>query len=77
MTIQANIEKYEAAKKAVTDHCMCASLERGAGKVIIYYPAGDFAVGGIRVDDSAAGLAQALPIMERHWQESFPGYKAA
>lgn len=72
MTIQSNIATYNAAMSAVQDHCMAASVERAAGKVTILYPIGYYP-NGFRVDDSAAGLRQALAVMERHWKESFPG----
>ncbi len=72
MTIQSNIATYNAAMSAVQEHCMAVSVERGEGKVIIWYPEGYYP-NGCRVDDSAVGLRQALEAMERHWKESFPG----
>ena len=70
--IQENIAAYNRALGLVAEHCMADSVERGSGKVIIWYPDGYYP-NGIRVDDSAKGLMQALPLMERHWLESFPG----
>lgn len=71
MAVQENIAAYNQALELVTGHCMASSVERGSGKVVVWYPEGYYP-NGIRVDDSAKGLSQALPIMERHWLESFP-----
>ena len=72
MTIQTNISAYNQALSAVSQHCMAASVERASGKVIVLYPMG-FYPDGVRTDDSAEGLRRVLPVMERHWMESFPG----
>ncbi len=69
--IQENVAAYNQALGSVAEHCMAASVERGSRKVIIWYPEGYYP-NGIRVDDSARGLAQAILLMERHWLESFP-----
>ena len=71
MAVQENIAAYNHALELVTEHCMAASVERGSGKVIIWYPEGYYP-NGIRVDDSTRGLAQAILLMERHWLENFP-----
>lgn len=75
MSILENIANYEAAMASVRDHHMAAQIERMAGKVIVWYPEG-YWPDGVRVDDSAKGLEQAISIMDRHWAESFPGYVA-
>lgn len=74
MTIQANIEAYEDAAKAVREHCMALRVTRAAGKVTVIYPDGYYP-NGVRVDDTAKGLRQAVEIMERHWKESFPAWE--
>lgn len=75
MTIIQNIAEYESAKLAVTNHHMCAKFIDDGGKVIIQYPDGDFLVDGLRVDRNAVMLRRAIEIMDRHWTESFPGYR--
>lgn len=73
MSIATNIETYQAALKAVKAHCMCARIEEAAGKLIVYYPEGDFRTGGLRIDRNAVMLRRALEIMEREWLASYPG----
>ena len=75
MTIQKNIHKFASAMEAVRNHCMAARIECDTSHVTIIYPEGDFPVHGVRVNRSAAGLQQAIGIMERHWKDSFPGYR--
>ena len=50
MSIIQNIEEFTAARRAVEAHCMCARLEEAAGKLIIYYPEGDFRTAGLRIE---------------------------
>lgn len=73
MSIIQNIEEFAAARLAVEAHCMCARLEEAAGKLIIWYPEGDFPTAGLRIDRNAVMLRKAVGIMERVWIESFPG----
>lgn len=73
MSIIQNIEEFTAARRAVEAHCMCARLEEAAGKLIIYYPEGDFRTAGLRIDRNAVMLRRAIDIMERDWLASFPG----
>ena len=76
MSVQENIEIYKAAKNAVVEHCMCAKLEESGSKAIVYFPEGDFPVGGIRIDRTANGFKQALERMEKFWLASYPGFVA-
>lgn len=44
----------------------------------VIYPAGDFPVDGLqsvvkRGEGRAVALEKLLPVMERHWAESYPG----
>lgn len=71
MSVQENIARYNDALDAVHAHCMAAHVEHASGKAIIYYPEG-YWPNGIRVDDTAKGLASAIPLMEKHWLASFP-----
>ena len=71
MTIQANIEAKQNAMVDLNDHCMCASAEYGPHYITIIYPYGDWPVDGIRVENSASGIGQALAVMEKHWKGSF------
>lgn len=73
MSIIQNIEEFTAARLAVEAHCMCARIEDAAGKLIVYYPEGDFRTAGLRIDRNAVMLRRALEIMEREWLASFPG----
>jgi hypothetical protein len=73
MSIIQNIEEFTAARQAVEAHCMCARIEDAAGKLIVYYPEGDFRTAGLRIDRNAVMLRRALEIMEREWLASFPG----
>lgn len=75
MTIIQNMIEYDNAKRAVMDHCMCAKFIDEGDKVIIQYPDGDFPVDGLRIDRNAAMMRRAVEIMDRHWTESFPGYR--
>lgn len=75
MTIIQNMIEYDTAKQAVMDHCMCAKFIDEGGKFIIQYPDGDFPVDGLRIDRNAAMMRRAVEIMDRHWAESFPGYR--
>lgn len=72
---RANLAAFEAARRAVVEHPMCGRLDEDRYNFTIVYPAGDFAVDGVRVVRSAAGLRQALERMERHWVESYPGHR--
>ena len=54
-----------------------ANIEESAGKLVVVFPEGDFPVQGLRIDRNAVMLRKALPIMERYWVESFPGYTPA
>ena len=71
--ILENIRAWNEAYEKVVNHPLCGRIEIGGGKVMIIYPAGDFAVDGVQVPRSAAMLDKALEIMERHWMESYPG----
>ncbi len=71
MTIQANIEAKQKAMDDLQAHCMCASAEYGPHYITIIYPCGDWPVDGVRVENSAAGIDQALAVMEKHWRASF------
>ena len=73
MSIIQNIEEYTSARRAVEAHCMCARIDETAGKLIVYYPEGDFITGGLRIDRNAVMLRRAIDIMERDWLASFPG----
>lgn len=73
MTVLQNIEEYATARREVEAHCMCARIEEAAGKLVIWYPAGDFPTAGLRIDRNAVMLRKAVGIMERVWIESFPG----
>ena len=55
----------------LANHPMCASAEYGSHYIVIIYPYGDWPVDGVRVENSAAGIEQALAVMEKHWRASF------
>ena len=62
----------------IKNHPMCAGFSEDRYYFLVEYPAGDFPVHGTRASKSkgkAAALQRLLPIMERHWRESFPGYE--
>lgn len=73
MSIQQNIADYHAIEEAVKSHCMCAEYRVEGSKVIVIYPAGNFAVEGVRVDRTSSGLIHALERMEKDWVNSYPG----
>lgn len=65
--IQQNIAEKSRAVEAARAHCMCLHYSPG----FITFPEG-YRFGGVRFLDTANGHRQALDIMEREWQESFP-----
>ena len=63
--------------EAVRNHPMCGELREARDGFIVIYPAGDFPVDGLqsvvrRGEGRAVALEKLLPVMERHWRESFP-----
>jgi hypothetical protein len=70
-SVQDNIFLKKEAFKKIEAHCMCAEIQESKDYLIIIYPYGDWPVNGVRVENTAKGIEQALVVMERHWQESF------
>lgn len=72
--VQKNIENKLLAKQEVEKHCMCLRLKEEGNKAIIVYPYSVRGIGGLRVDNSAQGLTNAISYMEKAWQDSLLGY---
>ena len=77
MTVQANIEKVDAARRQVTQHAMCARLEEQGSTIVVVYPPGAHPyIDAVRVNGSLRGKAwafgQAFDRMEKHWKEGYP-----
>lgn len=63
--------------EAIRNHPMCGELQDMGGCFRVIYPVGDFPVDGLqsvvrRGEGRAVALEKLLPVMERHWLESFP-----
>lgn len=76
MNPQANKELLETALTAVKGHCMCFSFEETEVHYIVLFPAGDFALNGVRVSKGMGkivALNKAFQVMEKTWVDSAPG----
>lgn len=79
-TIQENIKELEAARFAVTDHCMCRAIREDGCSIVVIYPKGDWP-GGIEgltctygvTYGKAEAFRRLLARMESDWINSFPG----
>ncbi|MFZ2190440.1 MAG: hypothetical protein WAV48_06705 [Candidatus Magasanikiibacteriota bacterium] len=80
MTPQQNIQAVEYGIIAVKAHPMCLRFHEltDASAYRVDYPDG-YWVGAVQATYTACGklvaLNRLLAAMERHWQESKPGYK--
>ena len=66
----------ETALEAVKAHCMCSRFEESADHYLVYFPAGDFEVGGVRASKGMGkikALETMLEKMEFYWMKSYPG----
>jgi hypothetical protein len=71
-SVQERTEAVVAAKKLVTEHCMCAMFGDLGGKFRVIYPEGYYP-DGVQVSTEmgrAAALGKLLEVMERHWKAS-------
>lgn len=71
----ARVERVIAEIKA---HPMCGEFQDLTTCFRVIYPVGDFPVHGLqsvvkRGEGRAVALEKLLPVMERHWVESYPG----
>ena len=78
--IRARILELEKARAAVLAHPMCFRLEESRASLMVWYPEGDFAYGGCRVQVGSGGKAEAfrilLRLMEAEWAASYPAGRA-
>lgn len=69
--------RVDVARQTLLAHPMCACLVETASLVRVLYPDGDFPVDGcqsaIGAGGKSAAMERLLPVMERHWRESYPG----
>lgn len=70
MSIQSNIQNKAAAIARLKEHCMCLRMCVEQRYITVMYPAGDFPVHGIRMENSTEGIEKGLLVMERHWNNS-------
>jgi len=74
--VQERTKEVNSLISQVKEHCMCSKFKDEGGRFMLYFPAGDFAVGGIRVSYHDMGKANALRVvlekMEKYWVESYP-----
>ena len=76
--IDERTARVERAIAEIKTHPMCGEFQDLETCFRVIYPAGDFPVGGLqsvvkRGEGRAIALEKLLPIMERHWVESYPG----
>lgn len=79
--ILENIAELEAARYAVTEHCMCRALRDDGCSIVVIYPEGDWPDGkeGIHCtygvwngQHKAWAFKKLLEQMEKDWLGSFP-----
>lgn len=73
--ISDRVAAVAAARLLVEEHPMCARIEEDKGYFYIIYPHGGFPVHGLRASKKPNlldALERVVPVMERHWLESFP-----
>lgn len=76
MGIKSNIKKLNDLIKEAKSHCMCLDFSETSNHFIIIYPDGYYP-NGLRVEkgsNKSKALKTVIEYMEKHWQESFPGY---
>lgn len=76
--IAERTDAVNAIRQQILDHPMCGRLIEGSDMYRVIYPAGDFPVDGLqsvvrRGEGKAIALSKLLPVMDRHWLQSYPG----
>lgn len=72
--ILENIANKQKALATLQDHCMCNEVRDEGSKLIVVWPFPVKGLNGIRVDNTAKGILQALNRCEQAWKDSYPSF---
>ncbi len=72
--IQDRIERVEALKRQIENHCMCLNLTEDTARYLVVYPSGFYPQGvqAAKGTNKAVALQRILNAMEEHWLASYP-----
>lgn len=69
-SIQYNIFEKQRAKAMLENHPMCFEIREEKSKLIVIFPYEVYGIGGVRVDNTANGIKQAILKCEKAWEDS-------